>query len=379
MAGPSGSTNQTPLSPSTEFRSFLSTKEIAFLTAQFPDQPAQHQEVSGEISDKDSEQTSDEASELTSDEASESPDLPNDGFSELMQAIRDLRWESVPGKIETIKNPGPNDWEHSTEIWPKHTAALERQRHALHFIISEGHKIMETLRLNTMKALVKAIPGNVRAHVINMPGQAGQKALHLAAAHRGPSFAEFLIKHGADVNGKADDDTTPLHCAAKALNRDTTEALLRHIPDPAERLAYDNRLCTPIDKARSRKDEGSDEIIALIQGNHRQDHASNSALLSDVCILQKDKSSKPEDEKISWTLKYEPLLNKPVTEVLDEPFSFLEEFRRRHQLIESDSTLPSTISSKAEHWLSCWIHLPDYNVSEHNLSISCFYVLRKST
>lgn len=363
-------TTPTPPSPHTRFQSALSPSEIKFLNAEFADLSAHDHKISEDaaLSDDQTSRSGRDTASLSDDKSS----LSDGEFADLMREVRDFTWDSVPGEIDRLKKLDIN-WEHLLGIWPNDTAAQD-ERNALHFIIvaeQEGHKITETLRLRAMKALVKAVPSDMRTKMINTPDLAGITALHLAAANQTPSFVEFLIKHGASVNTKADDNTTPLHHAAGALNKATVEALLKHLPEKAERLCYDERLRTPIDQARSKEKKESDGIIALIQGDHENEPVSRSVPVSDMYVLQKDVDLEPDEDARVRTLKYTFIGNKPVTEILDEPFSWLEEFRRRHHQIENTkSATPTTISSEAKHWLSCWLHLPEHNVSGHNLNLS---------
>lgn len=127
------------------------------------------------------------------------------------------------------------------------------------------------------------------------PDPTGIRALHLAAANQAPSFVDFLIKHGASVNIKARDHTTPLHHAAEALNKDTVEALLRDLPEEPERSCYDERLRTPIDRARSREKKEANAIIGLIRKENEENHGCSKVPISDPYALQRDNDPKDED------------------------------------------------------------------------------------
>lgn len=283
-----------------------------------------------------------------SDEAalSEEARLPEEArveFKNVLDAIRDLKWESVPGEIAKMTRLQPNIREHPFQTWPKDPAALEQQRDALHSIISlersDGLEITETLRLNTMKALIKAIPGGeLRNKVINMPDPNNKTALQLAVQVASPalSIVEYLIKHGAD--------------------------------------RYDDDLCTPIDRAGFEGIEASEGVISLIYGGDEQEHGSSSVPKCDVATIHKFVAEMRETrEEVPWSRVLTRTSNKPITEILNGPFSLLEEFRRRHREIEvnvSSTKTPTTLPEDSERFLSCWLHLPERNVSRIELSLS---------
>lgn len=256
-------------------------------------------------------------------------------FENVLKAIQDLKWESVPGEIDRMVRLQSNIREHPIQTWPQDTAALEQQRDALHSIItlerSDGCEITEILRLNTMKALIKAIPaGELRTKVINMPDSNHRTALQLAvlAANPALSVIEYLIKHGAD--------------------------------------RYEDTLRTPIDIARLKGRQASEGVISLIHGGDEQEHGSSSVPKCDVYTVKKFviDNSRPR-KKWRWRAISTRTLDKPVTEVLNGPFSLLEEFRRRHREIEVNvfsTETPTTLPEGGEHWLSCWLHLPERNL-----------------
>ncbi|XP_070548778.1 GA-binding protein subunit beta-1-like [Ptychodera flava] len=56
-------------------------------------------------------------------------------------------------------------------------------------------------------------------------------ALHAASKGGHADVAEVLIKHGADVNAKNDDESTALHEASKGGHADVAEVLIKHGAD----------------------------------------------------------------------------------------------------------------------------------------------------
>ena len=59
-------------------------------------------------------------------------------------------------------------------------------------------------------------------------GVVGMTPLHVAAFHGTPAIAEVLLAHGADVNARLKDGSTPLSLALKNSNRRVVRVLRRH-------------------------------------------------------------------------------------------------------------------------------------------------------
>ena len=87
----------------------------------------------------------------------------------------------------------------------------------------------------------------------------GLTALH-GAAERGPEGVELLLRHGANVQVRANNGTTPLHVAARHGQTEGAAVLLAAGADPSSRTVSGK---TPLDLAR---DRGHVSTLQLLEG-----------------------------------------------------------------------------------------------------------------
>ena len=86
------------------------------------------------------------------------------------------------------------------------------------------------------------------AHGANVNGRssAGSTALHTAVREDNVKFVSLLLKYKADINAKNDHNETALNVAAERLNPEVVRILLSNGADPNIR---DDAICTPLDVA----------------------------------------------------------------------------------------------------------------------------------
>ena len=154
---------------------------------------------------------------------------------------------------------------------------------------AQGKKIAETSRIcvyllekcdvapllnypNILKRTVQALRGRPFAEILIKHGISlnvpvldnAMTLLHLAAEDNDVDLADFLIKHGADVNARSDIDTTPLHLAAYSGNVDVLELLITKGADQSCRNRDGD---TPIVLAVGKVAELEDEMKSTSRKN----------------------------------------------------------------------------------------------------------------
>ena len=82
----------------------------------------------------------------------------------------------------------------------------------------------------------------------------------MAAAGSHTDTVQVLLKHGADINARDDNESPPLHWAVEGGHIDTVRALLNHGADVHARNKYGD---TALDVAEIMK--GDIEIILLLR------------------------------------------------------------------------------------------------------------------
>jgi ankyrin repeat protein len=95
--------------------------------------------------------------------------------------------------------------------------------------------------LDRVKALLAGEP-----ELVNVKDHEGFLPLHWAARFDHREIAEFLLTHGAPVDGRESHEMTPLHIAASASSEDVAALLIEH---GADINARDNNGDTPLDFA----------------------------------------------------------------------------------------------------------------------------------
>ncbi len=94
--------------------------------------------------------------------------------------------------------------------------------------------------------------------LVSASGVHGMPILFFPAAGGSVGVAEFLVKHGADINAGAGSNT-PLHAAVQMNRPAMTTWLLAH---GADRTARDFENKTPLDRAR---DSDHAELVAMLE------------------------------------------------------------------------------------------------------------------
>jgi ankyrin repeat protein len=70
---------------------------------------------------------------------------------------------------------------------------------------------------------------------VDVRGTGGQTPLHMATANKNVHAMSFLLKHGADVNSRSDDLCSPLHVASSNLHLEIAQMLLERGADTDSR------------------------------------------------------------------------------------------------------------------------------------------------
>ncbi len=116
----------------------------------------------------------------------------------------------------------------------------------------ELHRAVYFGDLETIKEITER-----KKDLLNTKDDQDFQPLHIAVVEGYPEIVRFLVKSGADINGKGQDGWAPLHMAVKFNQRDIVQLLLGLNADPSVRMNWGN---TPLHNAAY---EGNLEIADI--------------------------------------------------------------------------------------------------------------------
>jgi cytohesin len=218
----------------------------------------------------------------------------------------------------------------------------------------EIHDAVQNGDLKKVKALLKHHPDLV----FSKEAEYGFTPLHVAAASGYGDIAEFLLAHGADVNGRDNQEQTPLHLAAAKGYKDVAELLLTH---KADVNAKDKDGVTPLHAAAAMGQKDVAELLLAHGADVNAESKGGTPLVAAemsghndlVQLLRQNGGQEPHltwEDMLEYADKHAEEIAKATLrasnerEVLDAAAN--DDLKKVEELLKNDPTLVSSKDPK---------------------------------